>query len=138
MAYPRKPPQLKVISGTIRKDRDKGAALNLPIVDGLPEAPEWLPNAHAVLEFNRLAAILFNNGLLIEGAVSSLGHLAALHGKLVQQWTAGTCPTGHLMAQYRNLINDFGLTPISCSKIGGASPVTKINKFASNGKRENQ
>lgn len=135
MSYPRKPPQLKAISGTIRKDRDEGTALNLPTVEGLPDAPKWLPNVNAVLEFNRLAAILFNNRLLTEGAVSSLGHLAALHGTLVQQWTAGKCPSGHLMAQYRNLINDFGLTPVSSSKIGGGASIKKSNKFANNGKR---
>jgi len=136
MAYPKKPAQLKVISGTTRKDRDKGrTTVDLPKVGEIPEAPHWLPNAHAVTEFNRLAEILFNNRLLIESSVSALGHLAALHGKLVQLWSAGETPTGHLMAQYRALVNDFGLSPVSSTKIGGAAPVKKTNTFASNGKR---
>lgn len=135
MGNQKKLAQLKIIAGTARKDRDQGAALNMPTIDGLPEAPGWLPNAHAVLEFNRLAVILLNNGLLTTAAVTSLGHLAALHGKLVQQWNAGKCPTGYLIAQYRNLINDFGLTPVSSARIGGASPVSKTNKFANNGRK---
>lgn len=138
MAYPTKPAQLKLISGTMRKDRDiKAAMLGTPTVDTLPEAPHWLPNAHAVTEFNRLAEILFNNGLLIESSVSALGHLAALHGKLVELWSgsAGETPSGHLMAQYRALVNDFGLTPVSGSKISAAPVVKSNNVFASNGKR---
>lgn len=138
MAYPKKPTQLKILAGTARKDRDKGAKVDLPKVDSVPEAPSWLPNAHAVTEFNRLAAILFNNSLLHEVSVSALAHLAALHGKLLHIWSTGGIPSGHLMAQYRNLSNDFGLTPISCSKIGGAAPVKKKNAFANNGTRKRQ
>lgn len=135
MAYPKKPARLKLISGTARKDRDNGVTVELPTVDSVPDAPGWLPNAEAVNEFNKLAGVLFNNGLLLEGSISSLGHLAAIHGMLVKLWSAGLTPSGHLMAQYRNLSNDFGLTPVSSSKIGGAAPVAKANKFASNGKR---
>lgn len=139
MAYPTKPAQLKLISGTMRKDRDiKATMLEAPTVDTLPEAPHWLPNAHAVTEFNRLAEILFNNGLLIESSVTALGHLAAIHGKLVDLWSSGEgeTPSGHLMAQYRALVNDFGLSPVSSTKIGGAAPVKKTNVFASNGRKQ--
>lgn len=136
MANPRRPTALKVISGTSRKDRDAKAAPTLPAVAGVPDPPDWLPNPQAVEEFNRLASILFSNGLLTEGAVSSLGHLAALHGTIVKQWRVGICPSGHLLAQYRALIGDFGLTPAAAFKVkpGGSNP--KPNKFASNGKRQ--
>jgi hypothetical protein len=135
MAYPKKPAQLKIISGTTRKDRDNGAALALPAVTVVPKAPRWLPNAHAVKEFNRLAGVLFNNGLLLEGSVAALAHLAAIHGKLVSLWIAGEIPSGFMISQYRNLMNDFGLSPVSSTKIGGAVPVKKPNKFAGNGKK---
>lgn len=66
MSNPRKPPQLKAVSGTARKDRDIGAAVDLPLVSSVPEAPDWLPNAHAVKEWDRLAPILTANKLLTE------------------------------------------------------------------------
>lgn len=133
----KKPPALKAVAGTDRKDRNAPApAVSLPTVSEVPDAPDWLPNAHAIKEWNRLAAILTANKLLTEGGLSALGMLCALHGKLVQLWTAGEAPTGHMMAQYRNLINDFGLTPVAQGKV---KPVgneeNKGNKFASNGKR---
>lgn len=43
--------------------------------------------------------------------------MAAEHGKIIQMYAAGECLTGHLSAQYRNLINDFGLTPVSQCKV---------------------
>jgi phage terminase small subunit len=135
MSNPRKPPQLKVIAGTTRKDRDIGTSVVLPLVSATPEAPDWLPNAHAVKEWERLAPILTANKLLTEAGCSTLGHLCALHGKLVQIWTAGEVPTGQMQAQYRNLINDFGLTPVAQSRVRPSAIETKGNPFARNGKR---
>lgn len=134
MSNPKKPPQLKVISGTTRKDRDEGANMTFPTMASVPEPPSWL-SVEAVNEFNTLASMLFTNGLLTEGSLSPLAHLAALHSELVKHWRAGACPSGHLVAQYRALAGDFGLTPVSRSKITTGTQTAKINKFANNGKR---
>lgn len=131
----RKPAGLKVVAGTEREDRKSLQTVELPIVSTTPAAPDWLPNSHAVKEWDRLAAILTANKLLTEGGLSALGMLCALHGKLVQLWAAGEAPTGHMMAQYRNLINDFGLTPVAQGKVKPVGAEEKGNKFASNGKR---
>jgi len=128
-----KPKELKILSNTVRPCRDK-ATITLPVVSGVPDPPKWLPNAAAIVEFKRLATILVANKLLTEGSITSLGHLAAIHGKLIQIWSSGDTPSGFLISQYRNLINDFGLSPVSSAKIG-AAPVKKPNAFASNGKR---
>ncbi len=136
MSNPRKPPQLKILSGTKRPCRETPIHVDIDLVSELPEAPDWLPNPHAVDEFNRLAALLRANGLLTPGGVGVLAHLCALFGKLVQLWRAGDTPSGHLMAQYRNLSNDFGLTPIAQGKVsvsGGEKPAG--NAFATNGKK---
>ena len=135
MANPRKPPSLKLMAGTERKDRDKGPAVELPLVSAVPGAPDWLPNAHAVKEWERLAPILTANKLLTEAGCSALGHLCALHGKLVQMWSAGETPTGQLQAQYRNLLNDFGLTPVAQSKVKPAGKGPDDNPFTRNGRR---
>jgi phage terminase small subunit len=131
----RKPTVLKAVSGTERKDRAATPTIALPTVSAVPDAPDWLPNGHAIKEWNRLATILTANKLLTEGGLSALGMLCALHGKLVQLWAAGEAPTGHMMAQYRNLINDFGLTPVAQGKVKPVGEESKGNKFANNGKR---
>src|ERR1700682_3271910 len=100
---PKKPASLKAIAGTIRPFREAPTGVSLPPVPAASPAPDWLPNAHAVKEWGRLAQMLVANALLTEGGLSVLGHLCALHGKLVQLWAAGETPTAALLAQYRNL-----------------------------------
>lgn len=130
----KKPRSLKVVSGTTRADRDV-PIVNLPIVDVLPSAPDWLPNAHAVNEWNRLGPILVANGLLTVGGLSAFGLLCGMHGKLVQLWAAGEAPTAAVVSQYRNLINDFGLTPVAQGRVKGATVEDEGNPFAANGAR---
>lgn len=130
----RKPNHLKEISGTIRPSR-KVEEIELPTLDDCPEAPDWLPNAHAIKEFNHLAPILFKIGLLNQGNLAPLGVLCSLHGKMVQLWAAGESPTGHMLAQYRNLINDFGLTPVAQGKVKPVGEKPQGNAFANNGRK---
>jgi len=135
MAFPKKPNHLKVLTGS-RQPKNENT-VDLPLVDEVPKAPFWLPNQHAVDEFNKLATMLHANKLLTEGGVSALGHLCALHGKLVEIWESGECPTGHMLAQYRNLVNDFALPPVAQGKIkSGKSDDKPGNKFANNGQRK--
>lgn len=135
MANPRKPRALKVVSGTVQPCRDQKGAAELPTVSEVPSAPDWLPNAHAVKEWERLAPILVANKLLTEAGTSALGMLCALHGKLVQLWAAGEAPVASMVAQYRNLINDFGLTPVAQGKVKPVGEEPASNKFANRGKR---
>ncbi|MGJ7490226.1 hypothetical protein [Variovorax sp. ZT4R33] len=135
MANPKKPRALKVVSGTVQPSRDTKPAVDLPVVGEVPGAPDWLPNAHAVKEWERFAPILVANKLLTEAGTSALGMLCALHGKLVQLWAAGEAPVASMVAQYRNLINDFGLTPVAQGKVKPVGGEPAGNKFASRGKR---
>ena len=102
---------------------------------GRPDAPDWLPNAHAVKEWQRLAPILTKARLLTDGGLSALGILCALHDKLVQLWTAGEATTGAMLAAYRGLTNDFGLTPVAQGNVTAMGANNASNPFATNGKR---
>lgn len=134
MAYPKKPDNVKVLCGSRQPSAPDPVAL--PLVDAVPDAPDWLPNAHALKEWERLAPILHANGLLTEPGLMALAHLCALHGKLVQLWSAGESPSGHLLSQYRNLINDFGLTPVAQGKVkAGGADAKPANRFSSNGRK---
>jgi phage terminase small subunit len=131
MPRPRKPTALKVLAGTLRRDRDAGLQMMPACVVCAPPAPDWLPNAYAVTEWERLAPILAANGLLFEGSLSALAVLCALHGRLATLWAAGEAPTAALIAGYRALASDFGLTPIAAGKVRPATP-QRINPFAAN------
>ena len=132
MANPRKPTSLKVVAGTDRPcRRPESALVEMPALDHIPDPPDWLPNAHAVKEWQRLAPILTANKLLTEAGLSALGQLCALHGKVVQLYAAGEAPVASMVAQLRGLMNDFGLTPVAQGKVKAGGDETKAgNKFA--------
>ena len=132
MANPRKPTSLKVVAGTDRPcRRPESAPVEIPALDHIPDPPDWLPNAHAVKEWQRLAPILTANKLLTEASLSALGQLCALHGKVVQLYAAGEAPVASMVAQLRGLMNDFGLTPVAQGKVKAGGDETKAgNKFA--------
>lgn len=135
MANPRKPTSLKVVAGTDRPDRAPAApAADLPLVSDVPPAPDWLPNAHAIKEWDRLAPILYANKLLTEAGLSAFGQLCALHGNTVQLYAAGLAPVASMVSQLRGLMNDFGLTPVAQGKVKPSGEAEKTgNAFASNG-----
>jgi phage terminase small subunit len=132
----KKASHLKSVSGTTRPDREPPvAAVELPTISEVPDPPDWLPNAHAMKEWKRLAPVLVNNRLLTDAGLMAFGHLCSLHGKLVQLWAAGESPTGHLLSQYRALINDFGLTPVAQGKVKPSGEQAKENPFKKNGRK---
>lgn len=136
MSRSKKPSQLKVIAGTDRPDRPDPELVDLPLVGAVPDPPDWLPNAHAVKEWKKLAGVLHATGLLTEAGLGPLAVLCSLFGKIVQLNAAGETPTGHMIAQYRSLANDFGLTPVAQGKVkGGGKEVPDGNPFAKHAKR---
>lgn len=125
----KRPGHLKVISGTSRADRAPKDVLSVPALSDIPPPVDWLPNAHAKNEWNRLAPILVRNKILAEADLSTFGHMCALHGKMVQLWAAGEAPTGHLIAQYNSLASAFGLAGGWRSKVKPLGEQDKGNKF---------
>ncbi|MEQ8409116.1 MAG: hypothetical protein RKH07_12655 [Gammaproteobacteria bacterium] len=136
MPNARKPKNLKVVAGTDRKDRDV-SEIEIPPVEEMPQAPDWITNAHAVKEWNRLCPILMATKLLTDADLSTLAHLCGLHGKIVQLYAAGEAPTASMITTLRNLQNDFGLSPVARGKVTPVSdgPGRKRNTFSSNGKK---
>jgi hypothetical protein len=131
----KKAASLKAVSGTARKDRETIPFAEYETIDYVPPAPDWMPNHHAVTEWNRLAPFLAKYKLLTEGGLAALGMLCSLHGKCVQLFQAGECPNASMIGAYRNLINDFGLTPVAQGKVKAMPSEEKGNKFASNGRK---
>jgi hypothetical protein len=72
--------------------------------------------------------------LLTEAGLSALGQLCALHGKVVQLYSAGEAPVASMVAQLRGLMNDFGLTPVAQGKVRPNGDTEKPgNKFGALG-----
>ena len=127
---------MKVLKGTDQPCRMQGnAAVELPLVDSIPEPPTWLPNDHAIAEWNRLAPILYANKLLTVAGLSAFGQLCALHGLVVAAYEkkGEEPPKASTLATLRGMMNDFGLTPVAQGKVRSSGEAEKQqNRFISN------
>lgn len=131
----KKPAALKSLAGTTQPCRAAPAAVDLPVVTKVPGAPVWLPAGPARAEWKRLATMLTANKLLTEGGLSALAVLCGLYGKIVAMFEADETPTASLVAQYRTMVNDFGLTPVAQTRVKAGETAKPGNKFRNNGKR---
>lgn len=131
MPQPRRSATVKAISGS--REPTLPTLSPLAPLEAPPEPPDWLPNAHALKEWKRLAPILVLNKRLTEAGLSALGMLCSMHGQIVQTYAAGQSPTASLMTQYRNLLGDFGVTGAAAGAGAGQTPPT--NPFAKHGRR---
>lgn len=134
----RTPDNVHQLRGTHRGDRhgaQGGDAYSR--VEEVPPCPGWMPNAHACVEWERLAPLLIDAGMLTEAGLSTFAVFCALHGQIMQQFSAGLTPDSKTLSQYRLLSTDFGFTPASLTKMGKASGGRKPkgNRFSSNGRR---
>jgi phage terminase small subunit len=127
---PKKPIELKLLQGTKRSDEQPPEFVVDPI-EWTPEPPDWLPNAHAVNKWKAEVPRLVACRLLAELDLDTLGHLCALHGKMVQLWAAGEAPTGHMLAQFNSLASAFGMAPAWRGKVkpAGQKAKSKFDKF---------
>ena len=127
----RRPPTLKLLSGTSRPDRAAPEGPALPALDGVPPAPDWLKkNSHAFREWQRLAPLMVANKLLHTGNLGLFVQCCAIYGRLAEIWASGDTPAASLLATHRAhsvSLGLLGMTPLPAAKPG--------NKFTNNKRR---
>ena len=133
MPGPSKTPRhLKLLRGTLQPCRDVSpSTAALPAIEAAPIPPAWLQDLTAIAEFKRLAAVLTVNRLLTAGNVDLLAHVCMLHARITAMWTAGETPSAALLAIFRKLSGDLGLTHLPTQAPAAAKP----NRFLINAKR---
>lgn len=132
---PRKTEAQKELAGTEGKHPPKKPLelIEEPLKE-IPLPPLWLSNIHATIEWERVARILIENKLLTESSLSSLGVLCSMYGKLIEVFEHGGVPKAAELQQYRNLANDFGLTPMSQARLKPTGPAKSKNRFSKFGR----
>ena len=136
MARGRKPTpdNVKSIRGTVQPCRQVKDAVELPTIDEMPDPPDWLPNIHAVKEWETIGPILVANRLLTRPGLAAFGQMCALYGKLIQLWTAGETPNSAMLGQYIKFCSEFAMTPASQSRVRmGDKDGKSGNKFTDGG-----
>lgn len=122
---PRKRPAwMKVLSGTQRPDRppDEPVVPADQVLTELPPEPTWLPNEEARQEWRRVIVLLLERGQLDPMKLGPLGVYCATHGKIQQSYTAGVMPSAHLLAQYRSMAKELGISDSRPQGPSGGAP----------------
>lgn len=113
-----KPTELKLLGGTARPDREQASVASLlPRMEAVPPPPEWLTLPAAVREWNVIAPMLVECGVMRPTMLSTLGHVCMLHAHLLAAYEAGETPRAALVAQYRALAGSFGLTAVDSRRM---------------------
>ena len=130
-----KPDALKRLAGTDQPSRMMDNAVEFPTPEfGESAPPNWLTNADAVAEWDRLYGLLKANRVLTVGDLTMLAHLCRLHGSIVRRTRAGMDVPSASEAQNRTNYAEFGLTPSSRTRVL-AGEARRKNKFADRGRR---
>jgi phage terminase small subunit len=126
----RKPRQMKVLQGTVRKSRDREEP-KFPIIRNAAP-PKWLSNVDALNEWNRLVELLTPVYVLTSADLSMLGLLCVQFGEVLRKIQAQP-PEQVSAAEYAQLryyYTEFGLSPSSRSKVTPAVEAGPANPFS--------
>ena len=137
MANQRKPVAIKLLEGTYRKDRAVEEAA-WPMVDGYPEAPDWLTGPDAVSQWNKAVRWLSDARVLTDPDLDRLANFCNMHADIVSSWRSGRAPAPQDQVQYRINAGLFGFTPADRHKVAPVGAPKRKNKFAELGRRSSE
>lgn len=133
---PRKkdPDNVKQLRATERPDRMNPDAVDFESVEQKPDAPSYL-DVRAKGYWDRIVPILISKRVLSVADLEALEVMCSLYGKVRQMVEAGVDISSALVTQLRLYQAEFGLTPVSRTKIAQGSDKPKNNPFANNGSK---
>lgn len=102
----------------------------------VPKCPAWIKDALAIEQWDEIAPVMIEHKLLTKSNLPMLALMVATFGRIVEGYTArknGSINTA-LLAQYRTLVNDFGLMPCSQLRIRLPEATENENPFLHNRK----
>ncbi len=125
------PPELKVLSGTARPDREQPDAPQFDLVEDFPGPPQHL-NADGAEMWRTLGPQLVAARVLQVVDLWSLEQLCFAFQRFRQKAKAGVELTAAEDGALKALFSEFGMTPASRRKVamGGEKPAA--NKFSAN------
>jgi len=136
MARGRKPtaPNLKVLAGTSRPDREVPDAPEYDLIDDFPDAPQHL-NPDGAEMWDRLGPQLVSARVLQVVDLFSLEQLCFAWQRFRQKAKCGMELTASEDTALKGLFSEFGMTPASRRKVTSGDVKPKGNAFSKNGNR---
>ena len=132
----RKPtaPNLKVLAGTNRPDREVQDMPEYDLVDNFPPAPQHL-NADGAEMWGSLGPQLVKARVLQTVDLFSLEQLCFAWQRFRQKAKAGMELTAAEDSALKGLFSEFGMTPAARRKVSAGGEKPAGNKFANNGRK---
>lgn len=127
-------PNLKVLAGTDRPDREVQDVPEYDFVESFPEAPQHL-NADGADMWNTLGPQLVRARVLQTVDMYSLEQLCFAWQRFRQKAKAGMEMTAAEDSSLKGLFSEFGMTPAARRKVMAGSEKPAGNKFANNGRK---
>lgn len=136
MARGRKPtaPNLKVLAGTDRPDREVPDSPDYDLVEDFPDPPQYL-NADGAEMWNNMGRQLVAARVLQVVDLFSLEQLCFQWQCFRRKAKAEMEPTAAETTALKALFSEFGMTPASRAKVSAGQEKSKGNKFGNNGNR---
>lgn len=135
MGRKRTDPNLKVIAGTDRPDREIQDVPKFDLIDDFPAAPLHL-NIDGIQMWNNLGPQLVNTKVLQVVDLYPLEQLCVAWQMFRKKAKADMEITASEHQALKALFSEFGMTPASRSKVTAQNDKNTGNKFAGNGKRK--
>lgn len=111
------PPHILKQTGRDRPRDVRGKAdISVAALKALPPPPYWLSEGVATQEYERLGELLIPRKMLTSTNIMSFCVYCSLHAAIVVNLTVNQLPPASVIAQYRGLLQDFGLTPLAMMK----------------------
>ena len=125
---PRKPTALKLLQGTFQPCRANPDEPQPELVKGTPDPPRRL-KGEAKKEWLRTAPELARLGVLAVDELSVLATYCGLHAAIVAGERRGELIPAGYYAQYRGMVEFFGLSPSTRSKVRAARKAPPKNDW---------
>lgn len=136
MTRGRKPtaPNLKVLAGTTRPDREEKDAPEFDLIEDFPDAPQHL-NRDGAEMWERLGRQLVAAKVLQVVDLYSLEQLCFAWQCFRKKAKADMEATAAETTALKALFSEFGMTPASRRKVSSGGEQKKGNAFAGNGRK---
>lgn len=89
------------------------------LIEVLPPAPKYFPDQIAIDMWEEMGAILIADGDLTKKVLYGLALLCVMHSQIEGLMRKQRKPTMQMIATYRSLLNDFGMTPAAAKSLAG-------------------
>jgi len=128
------PPQLKVLRGTARPDREVPDMPEFDLIEQFPPPPKHLGEDGKEM-WNNLGPQLVNAKVLQTVDLYALEQLCGYWEMVRKKMKAGMETTAAEQTALKALFSEFGMTPASRRKVSAGGEKKNRNKFSANGQR---